>query len=434
MVEGINFNIIEYPNGLRLAYARTPTDTIFASLKVFRGALHENQGEEGLAHFLEHMVMNGGTRKYTPREQDQIKGKLGFSNAFTSKLATQYIGGFNSEDLDDFLDLYKDMVFHPRFDDNSLKQQKQIILREISRKRGDPSFEDSRFYLEELTRNKDHDYFVLGDENVIDRCTPKKLRNFHSAGYNPNNSLLILTGDLPLDLVDRIGEQFSGIEKGKGMPYEVSKVSKLDKRSFIHTSAKDLLDKSNPDKSGSFLRLGVPVPDEFHEDNMSLKTAAEILGRSRTYGIHKRIRNDEGLAYNIGCYSFGSKGFEEFCVTGKILAKRQQDAIDISFEELKKMKGKKLPQDEINRAKRRLKYRFNSSVSGSFRSFLEVDPLNISLLMEIDNELNENKISKLEKLRQLEKVDANSILEATRKHLPSDRDDNYVLLLRDPLK
>ena len=61
-----NYREFTLDNGLFVALQNTPTQTVSGRLRVFQGALHEQPGEEGLAHFLEHTIVNAGSRKYSP--------------------------------------------------------------------------------------------------------------------------------------------------------------------------------------------------------------------------------------------------------------------------------------------------------------------------------------------------------------------------------
>ncbi|HTZ41796.1 MAG TPA: insulinase family protein, partial [Candidatus Omnitrophota bacterium] len=79
-------------NGLVVALQKTPTQTIAAKLRVNYGASHERDGEEGMIHFLEHCLINAGSSKYNPVSSDDIRGSLGYYNAFTNTGRTFFVG------------------------------------------------------------------------------------------------------------------------------------------------------------------------------------------------------------------------------------------------------------------------------------------------------------------------------------------------------
>lgn len=430
-----NYNVHEFPNGFRLAWQTTPSDTIFGNLRINHGALHEKEGEEGTAHFLEHMFIEGGTDKYTPEEQAKIRGMFGYTNAFTSRDRTMIPWGMIPSDLDGYLDMSSQMAFHPRLDAKVMDQQKEVVQREIARNKGSPDFKDVfRFFWPSVARDRDHTYFVLGEENVIQNLTEEKLRDFHQRGYSPNNMMLMLAGDLPTDVVDRVGEYFAGIKTGLGDPFEFSRVLPLGSRAVQYSESEDLLNKENPEESNAQLMIGAVVPDEFDRDSQDLSVAADVLGRSWTTGLKKRIRSDEGMSYDIGSFYAGDKRFGYFGVHGKIHAKRKERAIDIVFEELEKLKSSPQDESEVDRAKRRASYRVANGLGNTFRMFVNADPVNVGAIARMDYDLEE-RVPVKEQLSRIEQVSPATIQKVANDYLPSDREqDNYVLLVRDPLQ
>jgi len=430
-----DFNLYEFPNGFKLAWQRTPANTIFGNLRINHGALHEEKGEEGIAHFLEHMFIEGGTDKYTPEEQARIRGMFGYTNAFTSRNRTMIPWGMIPSDLESYLDMASQMAYYPRLDSKIIEQQKEVVLREVARKKGSPGFGDVfKFFWPSVARDRDHTYFVLGEEEVIQNITEKKLRDFHKRGYSPNNMILMLAGDLPSDVVDRVGRYFTDMETGPGKPFEFSSVSPLESRAVKYSKAEDLLNKDNPEESNAQLMLGVAVPDEFHDDSQDLNVAADILGRSWTTGLKKRIRSDEGMSYDIGSFYSGDNKFGYFGVHGKVHAKRKENAIDIIFEELEKLGQLPQDEDEVSRAKRRVSYRVANNMGNLFKMIVNIDPINIGAIARMDSNL-EGGLSVKEKLSRIEKVNPSTIQRVINDYLPSQREaNNYVLLVRDPLK
>jgi predicted Zn-dependent peptidase len=427
-----NFEQYTFDNGFRLAWKPTDSKTIFSNLKVNHGALHEREGEEGIAHFLEHMLCEGGTSKYTPEKQAEIRGTFGFTNAFTSRRETTIPGGIISSDFGDYLEMVSQMVFSPKLDAKVLEQQKKVVLSEISRTKGAPNFEDiERFFRPSMTKNsRDRTYFVLGNEEVIQNVTEDQLRSFHSRGYNPNNMILMLAGNLPGNLVDKVGEYFGNKPRGEGSPIVLSKIQPLEHSAVRYSSAPDLLNKDNPEESNSRLLLATVVPDEFHEDSSVLSVTSEIFGNSWTTGLKKRIRSDEGMSYDIGSGYSGDQNYGYFEISGKVHSIRQEKAIDIVFEEIAKLKENRLSEDEVLRAKKRVSYGIANNVGGP----VSIDPINVTEVARIDYAFDERpSIEKM--LTEVERVTPEDVQRVANLYLPSDRKNGkYVMLVRDPLK
>ena len=99
-----NYREFRLDNGLFVALQETPTQTVSGRLRVWHGALNEHPGEEGLAHFLEHTLMTGGSQKYDPEKADQIRGTFGSFNAYTGLERTFFPVDMLAEDSQLFLE------------------------------------------------------------------------------------------------------------------------------------------------------------------------------------------------------------------------------------------------------------------------------------------------------------------------------------------
>ena len=157
-----NYREFTLDNGLFVALQNTPTQTVSGRLRVFQGALHEQPGEEGLAHFLEHTIVNAGSRKYSPHEIRETMANFGYMNAFTSQSQTTYPVDMLSEDVETYLDLIADAVTYPRFDKDKVDEERQRILREIADIKSAPDFIDKKaLVIEVFGKDSPHVYHVF---------------------------------------------------------------------------------------------------------------------------------------------------------------------------------------------------------------------------------------------------------------------------------
>src|SRR3989338_11364605 len=127
-----NYREFRLDNGLLVAFQETPTQTIAGRLRVWHGALNERPDEKGTAHFLEHTLMTGGSRKYAPEEADVISGKFVEFNALTELDKTLFPVDMLAEDAPLFLEYISDAVFDPRFETTRVEEERQRVLRETA--------------------------------------------------------------------------------------------------------------------------------------------------------------------------------------------------------------------------------------------------------------------------------------------------------------
>src|SRR5690606_27682429 len=127
-------------NGLRVVYLHYPNAAAFSVSAMGRaGSMYEKQGEEGGAHFLEHVVLDA-TEKYRNEEQlsSVIDNLGGFSNGGTNRESVHYYATVLTKDAEAALDFISQVVIHPLIKEESVVKQKGIIAEEINLYYSDP--------------------------------------------------------------------------------------------------------------------------------------------------------------------------------------------------------------------------------------------------------------------------------------------------------
>ncbi len=422
----INGNYKKYKlnNGLVVALQNTPTQTIFGQLTVDYGTVHEEKGQEGLAHFLEHVLFKG-ENKYNIKESNKIKSRLGYFNAFTSINQTYFPGEMLSEYLESYLDIVSSILSHPKFDKLTIEQERQRILREMSDEKGDPIYKDKRLILEK-TYGKNHptSLKVSGKEEVVKKIEKKDLKNFHSKGYGAKNMQLVLAGGLPDNTEKLIEKYFRGIKSGKNTKFNFPLMNSLDKKILIHSYAPDLCNQKNPDESNSYINLGIIVPPDNHKDSIALGMLSYILGGGADSRLFKKISQEKGLAYKINS-SYGgdfNRGIIE--IDGNVYSKNQDKAIELIFKEFEKLQKNPIDNNELEIKKRVTKY-------GLTKLFETNEGHKKAIRVKLEDGITTPKFI----LSETEKLTSKKIQEVAIKYLPKSREDNgYALLIRDPLK
>ena len=211
---------IEYgrlPNGLRYAVMsnETPSNTATLLMRFDTGSVNEEDGQEGLAHFLEHMAFNGS--KNIP-EGEMIKRleKFGLAfgadtNASTSFDETIYqleLPEVNDEILDETLMIMRETASNLTLDPEAIDRERGVILAE-KRARTSPAYHASiaslKFYLE---GSPFPDRIPIGTEKSIQSVTPENFRDFYKGYYHPDETFIVLVGDFETDYAAGKIEEF----------------------------------------------------------------------------------------------------------------------------------------------------------------------------------------------------------------------------------
>ena len=211
---------IEYgrlPNGLRYAVManETPSNTATLLMRFDTGSVNEEDGQEGLAHFLEHMAFNGS--KNIP-EGEMIKRleKFGLAfgadtNASTSFDETIYqleLPEVNDEILDETLMIMRETASNLTLDPEAIDRERGVILAE-KRARISPAYNASiaslKFYLEGSPFTS---RIPIGTEESIQSVTPQNFRDFYKGYYHPEETFIVLVGDFETDYAAGKIEEF----------------------------------------------------------------------------------------------------------------------------------------------------------------------------------------------------------------------------------
>jgi predicted Zn-dependent peptidase len=409
-------------NGLHVALERTPTETISGRLTVNHGTVDEMHGEEGVAHFLEHVLVAGGAEGYSPAEMRKVTASLGKFNAGTSITETILDGGFLSKDLGVFLGAVSATTFNPTLDEEKIEEERRRILREMSGKFSSPGYLEFREFQKNIIGKHPLTKEVLGSTESVRGLKQEDLRRFHERGYTPDNMELVLVGGLPNGAEGLIEKYFGGKKAGNGRGrFKFQIIDSLDKRVISRVPAPDLLVEGNVSESNAKIRLNFLTPPINHEDFEKLFVLSSVLGGGQESLVFQKISAGEGLAYSINSFYDGGSGVGNIITLGYVQANRCDEAVRKIFECCGTLRDMLVDQGQLDRIKGGVEYQLASGIEtnegrgDNIRGYLEHGRTTRSML------------------DSLEIIQPEDIRETARKYLPVGEDDNYALFIRDPL-
>ncbi len=420
----INSRYKEYKldNGLVVALQNTPTQTVAAKLRVNYGSSHEREGEEGLAHYLEHCLVTGGSEKYDPVTADEIRGSFGYSNASTNIGRTCFIGQMLTEDLEPWIDYISDHVLRPRFDHERINGERERVLREISDAKSDPMHLANAEFNNIFYRGHPKGRFNLGKEDVVKNASQNVLRSFHGAGYHPNNMDLILVGGLPNNVEELVRDYFGKTPRGENTRKEFPEFRPLGEKTILRRPAPERLNADNPEESSAQIFLRYLGPVSGHKDEYAVITMNRILGKDTNSLLFQNVGLKKGLAYSIETTRNGDYNCGELGINAAVSAHRIDEAIDAIFEEIHRIKTQRSSDRSVERMKRMAKY----AIAETFET-------NDGHVSAIESKLDEGLTPELV-IEGFDRVSPEMVMEAANRYLPNRENGDYVLYIRDPLK
>jgi zinc protease len=277
----------------------SPVVSVQAWVKV--GSVHEGRHlGAGIAHLLEHLVFKG-TRSFGASEAARVVQDVGgHLNAYTGFERTVYWIDAPEEGLGTALDVTTELVFHPRFPEEEFEREKDVIRREIAMGKDDPG----RVFSEELfaTAFRVHPCRnpVIGHLGAFNKLTLDDVRAFHATHYVPNNVFFVVSGAVdPAAVVAMLGERTGKLDPaGRAADVLPVEPALTGPRRREFTFATDV----------GRLQLAWHIPAQTHPDIPALDVLGRILGAGESSRLYRRLREDAGLAHEIGAGIF-SPGF-----------------------------------------------------------------------------------------------------------------------------
>ena len=281
------------PNGLRvvgeyLSHVRSASIGVW--IKV--GSMMETPAENGLSHFIEHMVFKG-TKKRTARdiaeEMDAVGGQM---NAFTSKECTCFYAKVIDEDLPLAVDILSDLTLNATLDDRELNKERGVILEEISMVEDTPEDLVHELLSEAQFSGQALGMPILGPAERIRTYSRDDLFTFRNTHYRPENVVVSIAGNYDRAQLEKLLNDAFGGWKGTG-------VTDTTPETMVRTQQVLFRDK---DTEQVHICMGYPGKPLGHDDIYPIAVFNNILGGGMSSRLFQRIREELGMAYSIYSY------------------------------------------------------------------------------------------------------------------------------------
>ena len=135
----MEYNTYTLDNGLRIIHLPSASKVVYCGYQIAVGSRDEEKGEEGLAHFCEHVTFKGTERRNSLKIIKELECVGGDINAFTNKEDTVYYAAVLREHMPKAIDLLTDIVFHSTYPQTEIEKEVEVICDEIESYNDSPS-------------------------------------------------------------------------------------------------------------------------------------------------------------------------------------------------------------------------------------------------------------------------------------------------------
>jgi len=335
-----------FPNGLTILTEEMPNlRSVTLGVWLKQGSRHEQPEENGVSHFIEHLLFKGTERRTSAEIARTIDAIGGQCDAFTSKEYTCFYARVLDERLPVAIDLLSDIVLHPRFDAENIEKERKVIYEEIKMVEDSPDELVYDLFTESFWKAHPLGRPIQGTVESVAALGQDRLLKFFKEAYNPGSVVIAAAGNLQHErFMDQIHKAFAGMPaNGGGRP-----IGPPDAHGGLATREKKDLEQLH-------LCLGVEAYKQGHEDRYVGYLLNTMLGGTMSSRLFQRIREERGLAYTV----FSS--INSFIDTGYLMvyaATRPgggDDVIQHVCAELSRLKEIDIEDAELRAAKDHLK-------------------------------------------------------------------------------
>lgn len=224
----MKYNTYTLDNGLRIIHQPSDSKVVYCGYQINAGTRNEEPGEEGLAHFCEHVTFKGTERRKAWHILNCLESVGGDLNAYTNKEGTVYYSAILKEHIARAVDLLTDIVFHSVYPQAEIDKEVEVICDEIESYNDSPAeliydeFENIIFKGSPLGHN------ILGTAEQVRSFKTEDALRFTRKLYRPDNAIFFAYGDIDFKkLVKLIRKALADDDSGKVAENAANSVGKL---------------------------------------------------------------------------------------------------------------------------------------------------------------------------------------------------------------
>ncbi len=386
-------------------------DVVAVNIWVNTGSINETDENNGISHFIEHMMFKGTEKRGRGDFDLEIESVGGQSNAGTSMDFTYYYVTVASRYFDVVLDVLSDSIMNSVFDPNEVEMERKVILEEINRRDDNPSsYLVSKIYSDFFSG---HPYArpILGPREIVENMSRDTLIDYYQTYYVPNNMTLVIIGDVDSDeVIAEVKEAFADFE-AKPLPPTPK---------FEAVWPKEVKeDIEERDVNQVYLAVAFPAPPAESDDSYIMDVLIYILGEGRSSRLYQQVKENKQLVLSIRAGYLTQKEPGMLRVHALFDVGKLDEVKEAILEELEKLKTEPVTDEELGKVKTMIEseYAFNSETNSDQAFSLGY----WSLIADLDYERNY--------LKNIRSVTKEDVIRVAQKYLTTDV---YTLAALEP--
>lgn len=331
-------------NGIRLIVKQmSGLMSVSMGIIVGTGASVESDSEDGISHFIEHMMFKGTKTKTAFQISDRMDAIGAQVNAFTGKDLTCYYAKSTSNHAAEAFEILSDLFLNSVFPEDEMKREKGVVVEEISMNEDTPDdlcldlLSKAFFGEENYGRN------ILGSKKNVKGFTREDIAAYMSERYTADNIVISMAGNITVELAEELVEKYFASVPSR----------KADKRALnVTLKSKNLYKKKDIEQV--HVAIAYPSMKRYERLCDATQIMNAVLGGSMSSRLFQTVREELGLAYTVYSYVTPYELSGSLTVYAGVNADSYMQSVEAIYNCIDGIKKKNLTEDEFRRGKEQL--------------------------------------------------------------------------------
>ena len=340
----MNFKKTTLPNGLRVITVPVKDNpAVMVLVVVETGSKYEDQSENGLSHFLEHMCFKGTTKRLKASDiAIELDGLGAENNAFTGTELTGYYAKAAKKHFHKLFDIVSDIYLNQTLPAEDIEKERGVILEEISMYEDVPQRQVWNVLYKLLYGDTPAGRTIIGPRENIKKFSREDFVNYRNKHYVAKKTIVIVSGDVSeKEVLNEVKKHFSNISEKK-------KVSKLPVKESQKSPGLSIYKKKTEQ---THMILAFRTVGAKSKESVVLAMLAEILGQGMSSRLFIKMREEMGACYYIRATHDQATDHGSLNISTGINASRTKEVLGALLGECKKMSQELVSEAELKKAK-----------------------------------------------------------------------------------
>lgn len=339
--EGVSVSTL--PGNLTLVTKEMPhMESVSIGLWVGVGSRYENGRNNGISHFLEHLLFKGTSSRSQKQITRAIEGVGGSLNGFTAEECTCYLAKVGSRHWRRALDVLMEMYLEPALKPVDIEKEKGVILQEINMYRDSPSHYVNELLGDVLWPDQPLGFMIIGTPVSVASLGRSDFTAYMRRSYAWKNTVLAVAGKIGREEAEREAAKYTGVNS------RVKRIA-MEKATTSYRTPRVRVESRETEQT--HLAMGMRAFGRLHPDRYALKLLSVILGENMSSRLFQQIRERHGLAYAISTSVSLYKDAGAVLLSAGMRNEKMKKAATLIVGELRRLKEQRVGERELDRAR-----------------------------------------------------------------------------------